>query len=273
MDICIYHSNCTDGFGAAWVVRKFFGEIDFYPGVYQTPPPNVTGKDVILVDFSYKRDVLIEMARTAKSIFIIDHHKSAIADLIDLPDNVKTVFDMNHSGAMLTWNYYYPDKDPPRLLLHIEDRDLWRFKIFLTGEVFAWLSSYPYDFIIWDDLMIHNLQSAAQEGAAILRKQKKDIDELLPLMARHCVIGGYIVPVVNLPLTYISDACNLLAEGHLFAACYWDAADGSRVFSLRSKNDGLDVSEIARKYGGGGHKHAAGFTLAEKDLHKIVFHK
>lgn len=274
MDICIYHSNCTDGFGAAWVVRKFFGEIDFFPGVYQTPPPDVTGKDVILVDFSYKRDIIIEMARSAKRILIIDHHKSAIADLIDLPDNVKTVFDMNHSGAMLTWNYFYPDKDPPQLLLHIEDRDLWGFEMFHTREVFSWLSSYPYNFPTWDQLMLANLRDAKNYGAAILRKQKKDIDELLPLMTRRCVIGGYIVPVVNLPLTYISDSCNLLAEGHPFAAAYWDAGDGSRVFSLRSSGEeGLDVSKIAKQYGGGGHKNAAGFTLTEKDFCKIVFHR
>ena len=66
MSMCIYHGNCADGFGAAWVVRKALGEIDFHPGKYQEPPPDVTGKDVVMVDFSYKRPVLLEMAEKAK---------------------------------------------------------------------------------------------------------------------------------------------------------------------------------------------------------------
>jgi nanoRNase/pAp phosphatase (c-di-AMP/oligoRNAs hydrolase) len=44
-----------------------------------------------------------------------------------------------------------------------------------------------------------------------------------------------------------------------FAACYWDTPEG-RVFSLRSIGD-FDVSEIAKQYGGGGHKNASGFRL------------
>ena len=57
--LCIYHHNCADGFTAAWVVKKAFGNVDFHPGKYNEPPPDVTGRDVIIVDFSYKYDVLL----------------------------------------------------------------------------------------------------------------------------------------------------------------------------------------------------------------------
>jgi oligoribonuclease NrnB/cAMP/cGMP phosphodiesterase (DHH superfamily) len=57
-----------------------------------------------------------------------------------------------------------------------------------------------------------------------------------------------------------SDAAAKLAVGWPFAAYYWDSPTG-REFGLRSAPDGLDVSVIARKFGGGGHKHAAGFKL------------
>jgi hypothetical protein len=53
---------------------------------------------------------------------------------------------------------------------------------------------------------------------------------------------------------------NMLAEGRPFGACYYDNAEGKRVFSLRSKDEGADVSEIAVAYGGGGHARASGFT-------------
>lgn len=98
--LCIYHGNCADGFGAAIVVRQRFGNdhVDFHPGVYGNTPPDVTGRDVILVDFSYKRDVLRQMATSAKSILILDHHQSAEAELVNLPDNVDVHFDMDRSG-------------------------------------------------------------------------------------------------------------------------------------------------------------------------------
>src|SRR5262249_46835791 len=84
--LCIYHGGCDDGFAAAWVVRKALGgEVDFYPGVYQKDPPAHDGRDVIFVDFSYKRPVLEAMAQQAASVLILDHHKTAAEDLCDLP--------------------------------------------------------------------------------------------------------------------------------------------------------------------------------------------
>lgn len=261
MTICIYHGNCADGFAAAWVVRKALGEIAFHAGVYQEPPPDVTGKDVVMVDFSYKRPILLAMAEKARSILILDHHKTAAEDLIDLPSNVIATFDMNHSGAMLAWDHFFPDRPPPQLLLHIEDRDLWRFALTNTRQIQANVFSYPYDFQVWDELMAAEVATLAAEGEAIERKHFKDIQELIDVVTRDMVIGGYCVPVANLPYTLTSDAGHELARGRPFAACYWDTPAG-RVFSLRSTDDGIDVSEIAKQYGGGGHRNAAGFRVS-----------
>lgn len=264
--LCIYHGNCADGFGAAWVVRRAYKALeepyrpDFHAGVYSEPPPDVTGRDVILVDFSYKRPVLLEMAAKAVTVAIIDHHKTATEDLKDLPPNVTAVFDMEHSGAMLTWLHYFPNEMPPLLLQHIEDRDLWRFKLDGTREIQANVFSYPYDFDVWDRLMERPVLSLVSEGQAIERKHHKDIAELLSVTTRQMRIGGYVVPIANLPYTLVSDAALKLAHGQPFAGCYWDTPKG-RVFGLRSDEDGIDVSEIAKQYGGGGHKHAAGFTV------------
>ena len=52
----------------------------------------------------------------------------------------------------------------------------------------------------------------------------------------------------------------LMAQGEPFAACYWDTAEG-RVFGLRATDDGVDVSDVAKQYGGGGHAKAAGFKV------------
>jgi len=263
MSMCIYHGNCADGFGAAWVVRKALGEIDFHAGTYQEPPPDVAGKDVVMVDFSYKRPVLLEMAEKANSILILDHHKTAMEDLLQLPMPTKVTvkFDMNHSGAMLAWEHFFPGEEPPPLLLHIEDRDLWRFALQNTRQIQANIFSYPYDFQVWDKLMASDVGDLVAEGTAIERKHFKDIRELLGVVTREMLIGGHRVPVANLPYTLTSDAGSELAKGRPFAACYWDTPEG-RVFSLRSTDEGADVSEVAKQYGGGGHRNASGFRVS-----------
>lgn len=284
--LCIYHGNCADGFGAAWVVRERCRRskipVEFHAGVYQDPPPDVTGRHVLMVDFSYKRPVLLEMAKAARSIVVLDHHKTAAEDLagfrepapwsewndgshppVDGDDEpVAALFDMERSGAGLAWDFFFPHEKRPRLIDHIEDRDLWRFTLPRTREIQAAVFSYPYDFDVWDRLMRTNdLAGLAMEGAAIERKHHKDVAELVKVVTRQMRIGGHVVPMANLPYTLASDAGHLLCgDEHPFAGCYWDTPDG-RVFSLRSREDGADVGEIAKEYGGGGHKHASGFRV------------
>ena len=260
MTLCIYHGNCADGFGAAWVVRQAIPHAEFFAATYQTPPPDVGGKRVVMVDFSYKRPVLLGIAGQAESILILDHHKSAAEELVDLPSNVTAIFDMDRSGAMMAWQYFFPDVPPPRLIEHIQDRDLWRFALPGTREIQANVFSYPYDFGVWDSLMASDVEMLRGEGAAIERKHHKDIAELVDVTKRRIVIGGFDVPVANLPSTLSSDAGHLMAQGEQFAACYWDTSSG-RVFSLRSNAAGQDVSTIAKTYGGGGHRNAAGFHV------------
>lgn len=262
---CIYHGNCADGFGAAWVVRKALGDqVQFIPGVYQNPPPDVTGDDVLLVDFSYKKSVILEMSWVAKSITILDHHKSSREDLRGVNDvgNVRVDFDMNRSGAMIAWNHFFPKEDPPQLLLHIQDRDLWKFELPNTRLIQAALFSYPYEFETWDDLMSGPLSGLIEDGIAIERKHFKDIEELLGVVVRHFIIAGYNIPLANLPYTMTSDAGHLLLRtGAPFAGCYWDTPEG-RVFSLRSEDGRVDVSKIAEQFGGGGHRNSAGFRIS-----------
>jgi len=269
MSMCIYHGNCADGFGAAWVVRKALGEIDFFPGKYQEPPPDVTGKDVVMVDFSYKRAVVEAMLQCASSATLVDHHKTALEDLVDLREpaegrvRLNWYCDMERSGAMLAWSHCFGSETPPLLLGHIQDRDLWRFKLDGTREISAFIFSHEYTFEMWDKLMsagqVELLQMTAA-GAAIERKHHKDIAELLKVCQRRMTIGGHDVPAASLPYTMGSDAGHIMAKGEKFSACYWDTAD-NRIFGLRSSEDGIDVSEIAKMYGGGGHKHASGFRV------------
>ena len=262
--IVIYHADCLDGFTAAWAVWKRYPDWEFYPGKYGQAPPDVSGRDVCMVDFSYKRPVILEMAKTANLIHIFDHHKTAEADLIDLPPNVFVTFDMGKSGARLAWESFHSSDEVPVLVKQVEDRDLWKFQYSTTKRVTAWLSSQDYLFSNWntaEQILQNDMSSALTAGEALLQKQAKDIQEILKNSFRVS-LEGFEIPIANVPPMWSSDAGHFLGDNdEPFAATF--SVEGATVkFSLRSRDKGVDVSEIAKKFGGGGHAHAAGFEVS-----------
>jgi oligoribonuclease NrnB/cAMP/cGMP phosphodiesterase (DHH superfamily) len=272
--LCIYHGACDDGFGAAWAVRRELGvNVDFYPGVYQKDPPDVAGRDVIMVDFSYKRPVLDKMAAVARSILILDHHKTAAEDLADVPvaqaydiwdrpKGMSAIFDMNRSGAGLAWDYFQPMTARLRFIDYLEDRDLWR-KLLPGGDEFTiCLRSYPQDFDVWDSLVARGVDDMIAEGRSIQRYYRQKIEE----MKAHAYLShlaGVPCAIANAPYFAASELAGELCDrpGAIFGACYFEVEKGRFQYSLRSRSD-FDVSTIAKAFGGGGHKGAAGFSTA-----------
>lgn len=273
--LVIYHGNCLDGFTAAYAAWLKYPSAEFVAGVYGEQPPACEGREVYLLDFSYKEPVLASMAASAKRIVILDHHKTAQEDLNDIQsmNNVYVYFDMDKSGARLAWEYFHPGLSIPWLVRYVEDRDLWRFSMSDTKVVNAALFSWEYSFDNWT-MLLRTCETAAgrvnlrAEGSAIERKQAKDIKELLAVCTQELIFcckalpyGEVSVACANLPYTLASDAAHTLAEGRPFGATYYQNKAGKFIFSLRSCEDGIDVSEVAKSYGGGGHKHAAGFMV------------
>lgn len=264
-DLCIYHGGCDDGFGAALAVWKRDGDcVTYHPGVYGVDPPDVTGLDVALVDFSYKRPVMVDLARRAKSILVLDHHKTAQADLDGLSaecPNVTVEFDMERSGAVMAWQHFHPATDLPKFFEYLQDRDLWTKRLPGVDEFTAALRSYPQDFATWDCLCWGSMIALIEEGISIQRYYRTLVDQA----KKHAYfreIGGHRVPVVNASMFMSSEVAGELAEGHPFAGVYAES-ETHTLWSLRSRApDGADVSEVAKQFGGGGHKHAAGFRVS-----------
>lgn len=254
--ICIYHGNCPDGFGAAYAVWKRFGdEVEYYPATHGGLPPDVADRDVIMVDFSYRRSVLLQMLSVCNSMIILDHHKTAQADLAELDHpKLTTVFDMDRSGAIITWDHYHPDTKIPTLLQHIQDRDLWQWKLSASRAVLTALDTHPHKFEVWDNLWVDELANVGKHMLVYYQYMIDDMKSSADLMQ----LDGHTVPIINAPYFMASDLGNILAQGHPFAVIYSVDAAGVR-YSLRSAEGGMDVSEIAKSHGGGGHFHAAGF--------------
>lgn len=293
----IYHGGCFDGFTSAWLFEKFYNKrksivdppVTYYAAHYGEEPPDCKGKEVWIVDFSYPREVLIEkVIKPSTRTVILDHHKTAQEALDGILDQVrqlnlqrqndKVIFDMNRSGAGILCDELEREagqragSHAPRpqggrsiwLVDYIEDRDLWKFKLPLSREVAAFYASVPMTFGEWDAIEALGPMKVAESGRAIQRY----IDQYgvkSREQARFEEIGGYKVPTINVPYMNASDHVGRLAEENLdapFAAGYFRKRDGTWQFSLRSRG-GFDVSEVAKKYGGGGHPGAAGFEVEE----------
>jgi oligoribonuclease NrnB/cAMP/cGMP phosphodiesterase (DHH superfamily) len=256
MEYVLYHENCDDGFGAAWTAWQALGDRARYiPVQHGEPPPEIPdGSTLTIVDFAYPRDVLIGLKERLGSLWVLDHHKTAAKDLAGLDF---TTFDMEKSGAMLAWDHWFPGEPAPPLLQYIQDRDLWLFQLPNSPEVSAALRSYPRDFPVWSTLSVDVL---ARDGIAIQRARGIQVSDHVKLAALRNV-GGYLVPVVNATcyLSDIGDQLNANYPDSPFAACYFDRADGRRQWSLRSRGE-FDVSEVAERFGGGGHRNVAGYT-------------
>lgn len=260
----LFHARCLDGFGAAYAAWKWFGDEDtvYLPVRYQEDPPEmVKGTDVFIVDFSYKRDVLVELAESHNITMVIDHHKSAAEDLVGIEsEGVHAVFNLDKSGAILAWENWHVSP-VPKLLQHIGDRDLWRFAMPETEAICAALWHKDMDFVLWDQLANdpESFRRLRYQGKMIIKVRDDNIRQANK-GAFTATIDGHRCVVVNTPI-HVSEAAHALLDKFPdceFAVCFRLQDDGQWRWDFRSRKDGFDVSTIAEMFGGGGHPSAAG---------------
>lgn len=273
VDCVVYHHPCSDGFGAAYAAWKFSTfsgkEITFFPmNVGAHPPAGLEGKNVLVCDYSYKKDIVIELLKKVNKLLIIDHHLSAEKDLKDIDDNLK-IFRMDYSGAMLTWYYFFPEQPPPLMIQYIQDRDIWTKKLPNTDDFASWFYTLPFEFQEYDKYVNDNLLMGMINTRGVSFGElnnyytQQAVDYCVP---KFCRIKDkfYFVGYVNSTVCK-SDIGNKIFDKYPlidFSATYSisDATD-STSFSLRSTQKHANVSEIAFSLGGGGHKCSAGIRV------------
>ncbi len=269
--VVIYHGECTsgDGFGAAYAAWKKFGDTASYLPWrdHAIAPEGLVDKEIYVVDFSFHRATFETLVAANKSIVVIDHHQTAQADVEAYPQNI---FDNNHSGCVLAWQYFHPETEVPELLYYIEDHDLWRFALTENREYNVALGQYEVSFEVWDAL-IEELKDENRKinfvakGALIAKFEDKLIATIMKTRER-VLFEGYEVWAVNAERIYRSILGNQLAElneaeGKIAIGIVYYHSHGRVNISLRSRGN-VDVATIAEKYGGGGHKRAAGIEVA-----------
>lgn len=259
--ICFYHKNCLDGLAAAWVAKRYFDskevpDVKYVACDYGDPAPTeLKDHTIYLLDFSFKR-AETEALMADNVVAVLDHHESAAKELEGLFE-----IDQTHSGVMLAWKHFMGNISvPPIQLNYIEDRDLWNFKLKHTKAFVACAFSYPLTLESFEKFMQLDVSEVVMVGQALLRKQQTDA-AVIVANARQMTIDEFDVPVVNGNHLFASDVGAILSVDKPFAVIYEDLVD-TRKFSLRSqKIGGEDVSVIAERWGGGGHKNAASFSI------------
>jgi oligoribonuclease NrnB/cAMP/cGMP phosphodiesterase (DHH superfamily) len=212
------------------------------------------------------------LSEVANEILILDHHLTARDHFASDPSLENTLsanghrahFDLDQSGAMLAWNHFHPDQDPPDLIRYVQDQDLWQWELPHSEEVNAAIGSYPRRFDDWDELAARDIESLIEEGRPIVRAMRMEIERAVHL-AHPVRIGNIRIEAVNArqPRAAIGhELTNRSKYGKPWGIVY--RLLGNRVdCSIYSTGD-LDVSEIATRFGGGGHRNASGFSVSLK---------
>lgn len=261
-NIVIYHDD-PDGFTSAWVIWRDLGDCMLIPAEYNSFVLDMgvmAGNNVYMVDFSLPRDELLQLEKHVNSLVVIDHHKTAQDELGDLPF---AIYDMERSGAGLTWDTFHPNEPRPWLVDYVEDRDLWRFELPSSKIINAYIASQPLgDVKAWDRLASMPLDYVTAMGIAILDHIQEYVRCVLKSV-RHVNFHDCCIAIVNAPYVHISEVLGELQRREpesVFVLGWSQEGDGRYKYSLRS-NGLMDISAIAKFYGGGGHARAAGFIL------------
>ena len=261
--VILYHKNCTDGFSAAWAAWLALGKkADYIPVMHQEAlPEGLEGKEVYLVDFCYRADMMDKLLKRAKRVTALDHHAMCEEDVVRTEGGV---FDNTRSGAVIAWQYFHPKKKVPLFLKYVEDNDLWRHKLPQSKAMTAYLRTVPFDFKTWSKLE-KEIETAAgrkacwQKGCLLLTQEMQLVDRLVKENAEFVELRGHKALAVNSPF-FRDNIGHALCTAFPPFGIIWDERKGKTVVSLRS-NGTFDVASLAAHYGGGGHKAAAGFTL------------
>lgn len=283
--VVVFHGGCRDGFAAAWLAWLVWPNAQFLPARHRlTPPAGLNGRHVVIVDYSYPRDVLEHLKTETASLTVLDHHDTAERDLKGLS---YCTFDQTKSGSRLMYDYLVDHgygevlrnvKGADLIADYTEDYDLWRKRLPDTAAINAAIRNEPFDFAAWTTLAARPLDQLIADGNIILRYRRQ-------LMIEHrerldgVMIGGIAGiacectawEIASDMADFILGDQTLVSRHRPLFIAFWSQVSGhpaKRYFSLRSR-DGLaepdsksiHVGDLAKTMGGGGHPQSAGFTI------------
>lgn len=305
----VYHRDCMDGLAAASLFERLEGvcdrnhfAIEYHALQYGKKTNFLKGEEndiVFFVDFSLSYELLDVIAQRVKVLCIIDHHKTATADILNLVHKykdtnkiVKYIYDVEECGASLTkkaLSSYMPLKDGflDTVFKYIRDRDLWLWEFEESKAFHEGLVYLTYDFKndpIEFNNFIKNLCNNVDSGDSKMKEELLFIGRLILVQVERKVnkickklkdVENFNFKGVDFKLLNLNDNMSEVGNGICLqlntpAMMYFVVDNTKVVFGLRSLDTLPDVSVIAKSMGGGGHRNACGFEVDIKDLNKIL---
>lgn len=257
--ICFYHSGDMDGKCSAAIVKRKIPNVELYGIDYQDIPnfpwDKVQHRDVIMVDFSLPRESMERLLQETKRVYWIDHHKTAMADMKDL--RIEGLCAVELAACELTYIFFYPTEPVPELIRLIGRWDVWdhsdpRTEPFHYGIESCYTDPNNPKWLDYDINIIIDI------GYHIMSYQEK-IDKETMERAYPVTINGYSALAVNAPQGSKKFNQHPDKDKYDIYICYVFTDINKCRVSLYTEKDNIYVGEIAKSYGGGGHKQAAGF--------------
>lgn len=269
--VVFYHGGCRDGFGGAWAAYKKFGnKADYVPLYREDPVPYVKNKrQVYFIDFLYNEEAVTKkFVKDNARVVGLDHHETTKEAIKYLAED--SVYSNIHSGSVLAWKYFHPGKKTPTLLKYVEDRDTWGWRLPHSKDLNSALTMLEYDFLAWNKTAAELENSAKRkkyiETGKIMTEQFASQVKELVSEARVINFDGHKVLAVNAPHMFTAELGHALAKKMPPFGIVWVREGDASHLSFRSAGT-FDVAKLAKKFGGGGHKMAAGVIF--KDNKKI----
>jgi len=270
IDTVVYHRNCIDGFCSAWIVWKFLKGDATYQGVMpdKMPAPSTYKKKyVIFLDTSISLEYLNQVKAVAKNVLLVDHHKTYADEIEDHP---QTVFDLDHSAAYITWRLFNSDHKIPQFIRYIEDSDLGIKALGKTEPFISALGTklpfHHIDFFKdWNKLLNPAFVQKLVDDGSKYQEYKNYLLRRNMHITVEKKFGPYKVAVGNFgTVALASDLGNKISElnSQYDFVILWSYHYNTKEHSvmLRTKKNNIDLSEIAKMYGGGGHPRASRFA-------------
>jgi uncharacterized protein len=269
---CLYHGSDPDGQAGAAIAYRFFKQsakqsYTFIPVFHEKPFPweaLSSEEDTLLIDFTLNTpEEFHRLDRFSKNVIWIDHHQTGIDIYDHMGLHWDGLRDSKHAACRLAWKYFFPEVPVPRAIRLIEDYDIWAGKYGSASKGFR-LACNLIDLSpkskTWDSWLSPDYTPTQEikTGEAILQHKKMEDQRAMEERGTKGTWEGHTALFCNIESP--NDLLELADKDIKVVITFVHTGPAWKV-SLRARQEaGVNVGQLAQKYGGGGHKLAAGFV-------------
>lgn len=273
MDVCIFHSADLDGHCSAAIIKKEFPETVLIGTNYgkefnfDVLSGMVDGDTLWIVDFSFSRYIM-ERLHKEYDVIWIDHHKTAIEDCAGL--NIRGLQRIGDGACALTWEFvHYADMSArmPEIIRCLSEYDVGRQEDpHVVSVQYACRSCETYPAVSMDFWTAalgpgssHISSDFIFTGSSIKRYVDKQNEAAKKSMIEEVMFEGHVFLAANMQGINLSFFSMFDPTKHYGVICY-TRRHGKWYSTLFTSREDADMSKIAARFGGGGHKNAAGWN-------------